>query len=527
MANTSLVSFESLRQRFTLVQSSQHEPFYSYFFPYIILLVAVVWSNFYFFKLKTYNAELPIVNLTFGLEPRWFARLRWGLKSRHILSYASQKFQGGAYRLVRGDADIIILPPSMIPELNRLPQNILNSREYHAFSVLGRITGLDVVRKTDHHVRVILSRVSPAMPRLLQPMAHRIASASTRFFPQRRDKWEVIRPLESAGQCVTEGIALALFGQPTCDDPMLIRACFQLATDAFTVVMVLRHLPSWLQPIVGWMLPIQWRLRRTWTEIENLVIPVIRQRQQEGSLSKDLDLLSWMVTDGKLVGETDPRTLSRLAASVAVGGIYSTANIVVGVLADLLSHPEILEEIRAEIREKNEEINGHWNLAALNSLDKLDSVIKETSRLAPGSMLVYSRITQSKHTLSNNVSLRKGQFIAVSGLSRSMDPSLFPDPEVYNGLRHYSNLDDHRARPFSSIDGDILTWGAGRSACPGRFIANGIIKILLVKLLDEFDFRFVESKPLQKVVCHEFVLFHPFNRLMVKRREHDLGIQFE
>ncbi|KAI2627382.1 putative cytochrome P450 [Hypomontagnella submonticulosa] len=529
MANQSLPSPHDFQQHDASILLVQHAQLYSHLVPYVIALCAFAISSLYFFRSKTYDDALPAVNSAFRLGPRWFSQLRWAFTSREILSEAHKRFKGGVYRLNRGDADVVVLPPSLIPELNRLPLQMLNAREYLSHSVLGHLNGLNIVLKTSTHLRVLLGRVSPAIPDLTQETAQRIAAAVTRYFPRQNESWKTITPLEDFTRCVTEGIALALFGRPTCDNPVLIYECYQLATDAFTIVMILRLFPPWLQPILLWLLPAQWRLRRSWKTIESIVVPVVKRRQEEGSNSslQDVDLLSWLVTDGKSVHITDPRMLARLAASVAVGGVYSTANLAISVVCDLVTHPEILEEVRNEIREKHAEVNGHWDLAAFNSLDKLDSVMKETSRLAPGSLLVYSRKVLGDHTLSNGLSLRKGSFISMSGYSRAMDPTMFPNPETYDGLRHYSNLNDHRARPFSSIDGDILTWGAGRSACPGRFIANAILKILLVKLLDEYEFKFVEGKQPRKLVLHEFVLFNPLDKLMVRKRTHSSGINFK
>ncbi|KAK8035710.1 hypothetical protein PG991_001783 [Apiospora marii] len=56
------------------------------------------------------------------------------------------QFENRPWRLARGDKDIIILPSSFIPELNRLPRSVANSREYHADNVTSGPTGTDVVR---------------------------------------------------------------------------------------------------------------------------------------------------------------------------------------------------------------------------------------------------------------------------------------------------------------------------------------------------------------------------------------------
>ena len=282
----------------------------------------------------------------------------------------------------------------------------------------------------------------------------------------------------------------------------------------------MRFFPAVLQPLLVWLCPTRWRLRRSWRRLEELVAPRLETLKRREHEDPEPDLLSWMVKDGRTVEERDPQILAKLAASVAAGGVYSTANLVVGVIADLVAHPDVLEEVREEILEKNQVIDGDWDQAAYNSLDKLDSAMKETSRLAPGSLLVYSRVLQADHTLSNGIQLRKGQFVTISSHTRAMDPVMFENPKEYHGLRYYKgDLQRHRARPFRDIDGDILSWGAGRGACPGRFIANLLGKILLVKLLTEYEFQFLDGQRPPTITLHEFTMFSPMEKIMVKRRK--------
>ena len=131
-----------------------------------------------------------------------------------------------------------------------------------------------------------------------------------------------------------------------------------------------------------------------------------------------------------------------------------------------------MEEIREEIQIKHKEVNGEWDVEASNRLEKLDSAMKETVRLAPGTYLVYSRVILNDHTGSDGLKLKKGQFICISGYCRTMDADLFPNPTEYNAPRASNeNLEDDRARPFSSVLADDYRCGAGRWVCPGRYIA--------------------------------------------------------
>ena len=291
----------------------------------------------------------------------------------------------------------------------------------------------------------------------------------------------------------------------------------------------MRLVPWFLQPAVVWFLPAKWRLRRTWKTLRGFVYPEIRRRSLEKGKGNrgNIDLISCMVQDARTPRDADPELLTGLIGSIAAGATYSSAALIIGVISDLVAYPHFLDEIREEIRVKHEEVGGDWSHKTLESLEKLDSAMKETLRLAPGALIIYSRKILGDITLSSGLKLRKGQFITVSGHARAMDPKIYPNPRGYDALRSYNqNLDEHRAKPFNNVLADDFRWGAGRWACPGRYVATQTSKAILVKLLDEYEFKFTTGKRPDNAFLHEFVFFHPETEMLVRRRETNSGIEF-
>ncbi|KAI1809980.1 putative cytochrome P450 [Poronia punctata] len=464
---------------------------------------------------------LPTVNRLFPFEPELFSRIRWGLGAKKILAKAQSKYPDQPYRLARGDMDVIVLPASFIPELNHLPPSVLTTREFHAHTLLGHITGIDIVKRTGFHVRILLNRISPAINKVLHPIAHRMSAAIARNMTQDTEEWSTIRPLDMYVKFVSEGVAYVLFGPPICDNPDMVRLCHHHTENIFTIVFIMRFVPAWLQSTLVWLLPYKWSLNRSWKTIEKTVVAEVRRRAREGDDHDAEDAISWMVRDGKTDFERDPGSLSRLIGALAGGSTYSTAGLVAGTVADLVARPELLEEIRTEIRRKHEQVGGAWDKAAFNDLPKLDSVLKESARVAPSSIVIYSRHMEADHRLSNGLLLRKGQKITVNAQITSMDPKDYPDPEEFDGLRHMG------AQPFRRVDDHLLTWGSGRWACPGRFVANIMAKILLVELLHDYEFQFIDGKRPGSLALHEFMLIDPFSKIKVRRRKEVLGLRYE
>lgn len=88
--------------------------------------------------------------------------------------------------------------------------------------------------------------------------------------------------------------------------------------------------------------------------------------------------------------------------------------------------------------------------------------------------------------------LPAGTNICVDAHSINFSPELWEDPEKYDGLRHYRA----RQKPgyenkykFANLGSDTPNWGDGPQACPGRMFADNTLKIVLVHLLTNYEFR--------------------------------------
>ncbi|KAK2604179.1 hypothetical protein N8I77_007130 [Diaporthe amygdali] len=188
----------------------------------LLISLAIIAVVFRLPKSEKFKDGLMTANKLFRYEPAVFARFRWIINARKILRAADKKAQGHPYRLYRGDTDQIVLPTSMIPELNGLGIDCLNSRESHSFGLLGHLTGMDVVRVTSFHVRVLLSYISPALPSLFAVMGERISAGVQDKFPQSHE-WMPMKPSKAVVHCISEAIALILFGaEMTRDIPELV-----------------------------------------------------------------------------------------------------------------------------------------------------------------------------------------------------------------------------------------------------------------------------------------------------------------
>ncbi|KAJ5247562.1 cytochrome P450 [Penicillium chermesinum] len=102
------------------------------------------------------------------------------------------------------------------------------------------------------------------------------------------------------------------------------------------------------------------------------------------------------------------------------------------------------------------------------------------------------------------------------------DPAVTSNPETFDGFRYYElrqREGEENLHQFATTENRILNFGHGPNACPGRFFASIEIKIILVRLLMDYEFRF---KPGQKrprnMYAHEFVFPNPSTEILVRQR---------
>lgn len=105
------------------------------------------------------------------------------------------------------------------------------------------------------------------------------------------------------------------------------------------------------------------------------------------------------------------------------------------------------------------------------------------------------------------------------------DPSVTAEPTVFDPLRsyrkRYSSPELRNKHLASTASIDSLAFGYGGQACPGRWFSVGEVKLILVKLLTEYDVKFTEGRTTRpaNLFAGENSFPDPTVNVMLKRRE--------
>ncbi|XP_049733224.1 cytochrome P450 4F2-like isoform X1 [Elephas maximus indicus] len=210
--------------------------------------------------------------------------------------------------------------------------------------------------------------------------------------------------------------------------------------------------------------------------------------------AKTLDFIDVLLLskdeNGKQLSDEDIRAE---ADTVMFGGHDTTASGLCWALYNLARHPEYQERCRQEVREllkdrQPEEIE--WD--DLAQLPFLTMCIKESLRLHPPATSISRTCTQDV-VLPDGCVIPKGNTCVINIFAIHHNPSVWPDPEVYNPYR----FDPENTQKRSPLA--FIPFSAGPRNCIGQTFAMTEMKVVLALTLLRFrvlpDHREPRRKP--------------------------------
>lgn len=298
----------------------------------------------------------------------------------------------------------------------------------------------------------------------------------------------------------------------------------------------MRLLPGWMQPLVYFVLPSYWECQRYLNMSKALLGPRIGELIGKSDAgiwepvdddSSDLNILNWLSSMAK-GRDRNSDTISHVLLLVALASVHTTLLRMVNVLYGITAAgPDLRKELLEEIATV---AAAGWNANSYDQLHRLDSVLCESQRVSPPTTLGMKRLFREPYTFQDGTHIPANTYVCVPIHAIENDAAHTFDPEKFDGLRnfrgrkeqgHDNNLNTLSSKEylFSTPTRTRLNFGYGKAACPGRFFASCVIKMVLVKMLTEYEFSFMPNtgRPTNLMV-HEFLFPWPWQKMLVRRR---------
>ncbi|XP_044109962.1 cytochrome P450 4F2 isoform X3 [Neovison vison] len=247
------------------------------------------------------------------------------------------------------------------------------------------------------------------------------------------------------------------------------------------------------------------RFRRACRLVHNFTDAVIQERRrtlpdqgideflEAKAKTKTLDFIDVLLLtkdeDGKQLSDEDIRAE---ADTFMFEGHDTTASGLSWVLYNLAKHPEYQERCRQEVQEllrDREPQEIEWD--DMTQLPFLTMCIKESLRLHP-SVTVISRCCSQDIVLPDGRVIPKGVTCLISIFGTHHNPSVWPDPEVYNPFR----FDPENIKERSPLA--FIPFSAGPRNCIGQTFAMTEMKVVLALTLLRFRVLPGEEEPRRK-----------------------------
>ncbi|KAK8123379.1 hypothetical protein PG999_003297 [Apiospora kogelbergensis] len=459
----------------------------------------------------------PLIGNSWKIAPRLKLNFDFFWDGTRLLQegYQKARYKSGTFQLVRNQGNIVILPASLLEELSVLPSNVASPHGALEHDLLGSYTGLNLILESRIHHSIVQRKLTPRLSLLTPALEAELRFALQESFPKlQHDNWAEFQPYQIFGKISARLTAL------------------------FRTIVILRILPQWVHPLVSVLLPSFWRGRHYLQQGKDVLEPKIRELIQEDHTStpdsfdpETSNVLYWLTESAK-GADRDPDTIAHIEVLLALASVHTTLLRMVNVLYDITaSGHDLVEELRDEVQTVFNSEEAWANPGSYDRLYKLDSVLRESQRMSPPTTLGMKRLFKEDFTFSSGLHMSKGTYVCMPIFAIENDPANTSNPEQFDGLRNYrarcsvqvnkrgDASADGKEYLFSSPGKTVLNFGYGKSACPGRFFASLIIKMLFVKLLTEYDFQFLpgRGRP-SNLMAHEFLFSWPWEKMVVRRR---------
>ncbi|KAL2038431.1 hypothetical protein N7G274_008770 [Stereocaulon virgatum] len=401
---------------------------------------------------------------------------------------------------------MLVLPSKYVNEMRMLPSTIASPTVAHAHNLMGRHTNMNIILRNNLHFRTLQLKLTPNLSFLTAPMQEELNYAIDKELPNCED-WVIIKPYHSILKLVARISARIFLGLPLCRDE------------------------NWLEISTEFTENGEWddfrKGHRYIRKAKKLLVPEIKRRRQATAAGKpsteNSNLLSWMMEIAS-EAEGDAASLAHLEVVMSLDSIHTSQMNAVHVLYDLVARPEYITPIRDEIREVSKEDGAwmKWEKPSFTKLRKLDSFMRESQRFNPPTLISMHRVMMQDHQFADGTVIPRNAHVSMAVNAIQNDPEVTPEPRTFDGLRYYKlrqqDCESH-LHQFSTTQEKILNFGHGANSCPGRFFASLEIKIILVRLIMDYEYKFPDGKGRpENVRAHEFIFPNPEGELLMRRR---------
>ncbi|XP_016963894.1 probable cytochrome P450 310a1 [Drosophila biarmipes] len=274
--------------------------------------------------------------------------------------------------------------------------------------------------------------------------------------------------------------------------------------------------------------------------LRDLIKQSVELREDHGIIRKDVLQLLVRFRNGNEVGgekwqlevDNDPdkllsiKRLAKVAEDLLKVSVDAVASTITFTLLEILQEPLIVEKLQGEIKELSNE-DGLLKFEELDGLKYMDMCLKETVRKHPP-LPIIERICRKSYSLPNSkFTIDEGKTLMVPLLAIHRDEKYFSEPMKYKPLRFLQSESNVGQCEDKTKSNAFIGLGIGGAQCVGQNFAKLIVKVALIKLLQNFHLELDPDLAKNLEVSHQPAPFiHTKDGLKVKLKRRDIKSKF-
>ncbi|KAF9047870.1 cytochrome P450 [Panaeolus papilionaceus] len=463
--------------------------------------------------------SIPVFSLFSALKLLFYAKdmITEGVKRHHTI-FKVPEFH--SWMVVAGDRE-------SMEDIRKAPEHVLSSAAFLDELTLAPYTfGAKTIYVT-YHLPILHGIFTKSIPTLFPEIYAEVCDSFLEGVPLTEvfyfQEWTPISVQSTIMHIVARMSNRIFVGKPCCQNKEYIENLVGFAVDTVKVAIILRPFPSFIKPIISYFVS---SIPQRKKKIQEFFVPLFEAHRKKVKAEgpdysgKRMDYLTWLMDAAEGEDARDDELTSMLLLGT-FGATFSTTTTVTMVIHYLAAYPEYMKLIRNEVAEVTSQLG--WTKEALDEMVITDSFIRETQRLHPGLLLALTRKAMEDFTFSNGVTIPKGTTLSASAITQHMDESIYPSPHIFDPLRFVKMASDPASKKdhnITTIGMDLLVFGYGRHACPGRFFAAAEMKLILAHLVTHYDMKFENEGVRPDDMRISFaILPNPFTKVLLRKRQ--------
>ncbi|GFF33517.1 ent-kaurene oxidase [Aspergillus udagawae] len=368
-------------------------------------------------------------------------------------------------------------------------------------------------------VRALRSRLTAHLP-ILMPELQRIvetAIADELAVPG-KDGFVHCRLFSMIKRTVTKVNCFAFFGEDlgtitslarqshqanyvAAQNPEFTAAALEFPQRVILAAEILRITPGFLRRSVANLVTRQhYAVRTLFRYLEPIVEKRLATRAKSTSAIQEdapMDCMQWLIdTSPRKIQWTTTRMVGEIIA-VWFGSVHQLAMTTTYAIEDLCLHNDYVEPLRAEIQQY---LAGSCR-RRVAEMPLLDSFVRESIRCTNSDAITVRRKALTPFVFSDGLEVAEGDWVCIPQRAMMRDRIRYQNPQAFDGFRFARankqlragdvSLDVPESSPLmmTDVSVDWPIWGLGNTACPGRFYAATILKLIMVCILEGWECR--------------------------------------